>query len=148
MDQDTILNILGGGGSELEALKENLEQLTGFLALVDTLDKLPQMDRRVSEDGVSLYHAISKEQDLAALEAVLGDFFGKPVKQAGEPLPGDLTENLTINYLGGIKQDQVVFLKKISQGEMYGALFPWQRKVNVITGHLGLYNPVMPEDDY
>ena len=122
--------------------------MTGFLALVDTLDKLPQMDRRVSEDGVSLYHAISKEQDLAALEAFLGDFFGKPVKQAGEPLSGDLTENPTINYLGGVKQDQVVFLKKISQGEMYGALFPWQRKVNVITVHLGLYNPVMPEDDY
>ena len=148
MDQDTILDILDGGGSELEALRENLEPLTSFLALVDTLDKLPQMDRRVSEDGVSLYHAISKEKEMAALEAALGGFFGEPVKRAGEPLSKDLTDNLTINYLGGVKQDQVVFLKKINQGEMYGALFPWQRKVNVITVHLGLYNPVMPKDDY
>ena len=148
MDQDTILDILGSGGSELEALKENLEPLTGFLALVDTLDKMPQMDRRVSEEGVSLYHAISKEKEMAALEAVLGVFFGEPVKRAGEPLSHELTDNLTINYLGGVKQDQALFLKKISQGEMYGALFPWQRKVNVITVHLGLYNPVMPDDDY
>ncbi len=148
MDQDTILEILGGGGSELEALKENLEQLTGFLALVDTLDKLPQMDRRVSEDGVSLYHAISKEKEMAALQTAMGVFFGEPVKRAGEALPDALTDNLIINYLGGVKQDQILFLKKISQGEMYGALFPWQRKVNVITVHLGLYNPVMPDDDY
>ena len=112
MDQDTILDILGSGGSELEALKENLEQLTGFLALVDTLDKMPQMDRRVSEDGVSLYHAISKEKEMAALEAVLGVFFGEPVKRAGEPLSHDLTDNLTINYLGGVKQDQASIPKK------------------------------------
>jgi hypothetical protein len=148
MDQDTILDMLSSGGSELEALKENLEQLTGFLELVVAVDKLPQMDRRVSEDGVSLYHAISKEKEIAALEAALGVFFGEPVKRAGEPLSSDLTDNLTINYLGGVKQDQVFFLKKISQGEIYGALFPWQRKVNIITVHLGLYNPVMPDDDY
>lgn len=148
MDHDIILEILSGGGSELEVLKENLEQLTGFLALVDMLDKLPQMDRRVSENGVSLYHAISKDKEMAALETALGEFFGEPVKRAGEPLSSDLTDNLTISYLGGVKQDQVLFLKKISQGEMYGALFPWQRKVNVITVHLGLYNPVMSDDDY
>ncbi len=148
MDQDTILEILGSGGSELEALKENMEQLTGFLALVDTLDKLPQMDRRVSENGVSLYHAISKEKEMADLQTAMGVFFGEPVKRAGEPLPDDLTDNRTISYIGGIKQDQILFLKKISQGEMYGALFPWQRKVNVITVHLGLHNPVMPDDDY
>ena len=103
MDQDTILDILGSGGSELEALKENLDQLTGFLTLVDTVDKLPEMDRRVSEDGVSLYHAISKEKEMAALEAALSVFFGEPVKRAGEPLSSDLTDNLTINYLGGVK---------------------------------------------
>ncbi len=148
MDQDTILDILGSGGSELEAFKENLEQLTGFLELVETVDKLPKMDRRVSEDGVSLYHAISKEKEMTALEAVLGVFFGEPIKRAGEPLSRNLTDNLTINYLGGVKEDQTLFLKKIGQGEMYGALFPWQRKVNVITVHLGLYNPVMPDDDY
>ena len=148
MDQDTILEILGGGGSELEALKENMAQLTGFLALMDTLDQLPQMDRRVSEKGVSLYHAISKGNEMVALQTAMDGFFGEPVKRAGEPLPDNLTDNLTINYIGGIKQDQILFLKKISQGEMYGALFPWQRKVNVITVHLGLYNPVMPDDDY
>jgi len=148
MDQDTILNILGSGGSELEALKGNMEQLTGFLELVGMLDNLPDMDRRVSEDGLSLYHAISKEKEMVALETALGAFFGDPIKQAGEPLSADLADNLTIGYLGGVKGDQTLFLKKIGQGEMYGALFPWQRKVNVITVHLGLYNPVMSDDDY
>ena len=148
MDQDAILELLGSGDSELEALKENLEQLAGFLELVEMVDKLPKMDRRVSEDGVSLYHAISKEKEMAALEAALGVFFGEPVKRAGEPLSSDLTDNLTISYLGGVKEDQTLFLKKINQSEIYGALFPWQRKVNIITVHLGLYNPVMSDDDY
>ena len=148
MDQGNILDILGSGGSELEALKENLDRLAGFLELVETLDKLPDMDRRVSEDGLSLYHAISKEIEISDLQTIFSSFFGEPVKHAGEPLPDTLTDNLAINYLGGVKKDQVLFLKQIGQGEMYGALFPWQRKVNVITVHLGLYNPVMPDEDY
>ena len=117
MDQDTILDILGSGGSELEALKENLDHLTGFLTLLETVDKLPEMDRRVSEDGLSLYHAISKEIEITDLQTTLSSFFGEPVKHAKEPLPDRLADNLTINYLGGIKKDQVLFLKKIGQGE-------------------------------
>jgi hypothetical protein len=148
MDQDIILDILGSGGSELELLKENMEQLTGFLELIDMLDKLPDMDRRVSEDGQSLYHAISKEKEMVALITALSTFFGDPIKRAGEPLPADLADNLTIGYLGEVKEDQTLFLKKIGQGEMYGVLFPWQRKVSVITVHLGLYSPVMSDGDY
>ena len=148
MDQDKILDILGSGGSELEALKENMALLTGFLELVDMLDKMPDMDRRVFEDGLSLYHAISKEKEMVALETALVEFFGDPIKRAGEPLPADLADNLTIGYLGGVKKDQTLFLKNIGQGEMYAALFPWQRKVNVITVHLGLYSPVMSDGDY
>ncbi|MBW2513995.1 MAG: DUF4388 domain-containing protein [Deltaproteobacteria bacterium] len=148
IDQDAILEILDGGGPEIDVFKENLGQLIGFLDLVDTLDKLPQMDRRVSKDGVSLYHAISKEKEMATLEAALGVFFGEPVKTAGAPLSSDLTDSLTIDYLGGATQDQALFLKRIGQSELYGALFPWQKKVDVITVHLGLYNPVMSNDDY
>jgi uncharacterized protein DUF1566/uncharacterized protein DUF4388 len=148
MDTDTILGILGSGGPELEILKENLEQLTGFLSLVDTVDKLSDMDRRVSEDGMSLYHAISKEKEMAVLEGTIRSFFGDPVKRAGEPLPEHLVDNLTVSNLGGVKSDQTLFLKKVGKSEVYAALFPWQRKVNVITVHMGLYNPVMPDDDY
>jgi len=148
MDQNTILDRLSSGGSELEALKENMEQLTGFLELIDMLDKLPDMDRRVSEEGLSLYHAISKEKEMVALETAIKAFFGEPIKRSGEQLSANLADNLTISYLGGLKKDQTFFLKKIGQGEMYGALFPWQRKVNVITVHLGLYSPVMSDGDY
>ena len=137
MDQNTILDRLGSGGSELEALKENMEQLTGFLELIDMLDKLPDMDRRVSEEGLSLYHAISKEKEMVALETAIKAFFGEPIKRPGEQLSANLVDNLTIGYLGGVKKDQTLFLKKIGQGEVYGALFPWQRKVNVITVHPG-----------
>ncbi len=148
MDTDTILNILGDGGPELEILKQNLDQLNGFLALVDTIDKLPEMDRRVSEDGMSLYHAVSKEKEMEVLENTIANFFQKPIKRAGEPLPDHLHDSLTVNSLGGVKPDQTLFLSKIGQSEFFAALFPWQRKVNVITVHLGLYNPVMSDEDY
>ena len=148
MDTDTILDILGSGGAELEFLKQNLEQLNGFLALVDTVDKLPEMDRRVSEDGMSLYHAVSKEKEMGVLENTIANFFQEPIKRAGEPLPEHLSDSLTVNNLGGVKPDQTLFLNKIGQSEFFAALFPWQRKVNVITVHIGLYNPVMPDEDY
>ena len=148
MDTDTILDILGSGGSELEFLKQNLDQLNGFLALVDTIDKLPYMDRRVSEDGTSLYHAVSKEKEMGELESTLANFFQDPIKRAGEPLPDHLTESPTVNSLGGIKPDQSLFINKLGQYEFFAALFPWQRKVNVITVHLGLHNPVILDEDY
>ncbi|MDX2451260.1 hypothetical protein, partial [Desulfosarcina sp.] len=106
MDKDTIQDILGSGSPEIEALKENLELLTGFIALVDTVDKLPEMDRRVSEDGLSLYHAISKEKEMVVLETAIKAFFGEPIKRSGEQLSADLADNQTISYLGGVKKDQ------------------------------------------
>ncbi len=148
MDTDTILDILGSGGPELELLKQNLDHLNGFLALVDTVDKLPEIDRRVSEDGMSLYHAVSKEKEMGVLENTIANFFQEPIKRAGEPLPEHLADSLTVNNLGGVKPDQTLFLNKIGQNEFFAALFPWQRKVNVITVHLGLYNPVMTDEDY
>jgi hypothetical protein len=148
MDTDTILNILGSGGSELEFLKQNLDHLNGFLALVDTVDKLPEMDRRVSEDGMSLYHAVSKEKEMGVLENTVANFFQEPVKRAGESLPDYLTDSPTVNKLGGIKPDQTLFLNKLGHYEFFAALFPWQRKENVINVHLGLHNPIILDEDY
>ena len=148
MDKGEVLGILDTGSFELNAVRDNLDLLVEFLRLITTIDQLAGMDRRVSKERLSLYHAVSKEIEIAELHKILSRFFGDPVKKSGEPLPSSLADNRTVQYLGGIKADQTLFLTKIGQGELYGALFPWQRKINVVTVHLGFWNPAIPKDDY
>ena len=60
MDKDSILELLGDGGPEFETLKEDLDLLVEFFVLVESVDKLQNMDRRIQEESLSLYQAISK----------------------------------------------------------------------------------------
>ena len=148
MDKDSILELLGDGGPEFEALKENLDLLMEFIALVESVDKLQNIDRRIQEEGLSLYQAISKDKEIHALEGVLGKFFGDPVKHAGVSTPDIVKRTHTFKRLGNINNDQSLFIKTIGDAEFYGSLLPWPDKKNVITVHLGLCHPQLPKGDY
>ncbi len=148
MDKDSIFELLGTGGSEFETLKENSDLLMEFFVLVESVDKLQKMDRRINEESLSLYQAISKEKEIGVLEGILGKFFGDPVKPAGVSVPDVLKRTHTFKHLSGIKEDQSLFIKTIGDAELYGALLPWPDKKNVITVHLGLCYPRLPQEDY
>jgi hypothetical protein len=53
-----------------------------------------------------------------------------------------------VKYLGGIRKDQALFLKKLKTGAFYGALWPWKRDTDKIEVLLGFCSSSMSDSDY
>ncbi len=94
-------------------LKTSLHTTKGFLYIVKKIDSLPYMHRTAYGQTRSIYQATSKGKDLNALAKEFEDFFGKPVKSAGEPMPLKLRLNPSIKLLGGVRKNQLLFTKKV-----------------------------------
>ncbi len=133
---------------EVIALKTSLHTTKGFLDIVKKIDSLPDMQRTAYSETRSLYQTISKGKDLNALTKELEEFFGKPVKPSGKSMPFMLRFNPSIKYLGGVRKDQLLFIKKIKAGFYYGALWPWKREADKITVHLGFCSHKMSDKDF
>ena len=79
---------------------------------------------------------------------ILSSFFGKPAKAPGKGLPVSLRFDPTVKYLGGIRKDQALFLKKLKTGSFYGALWPWRQDPRKIEVLLGFFSSSMSDEDY
>ncbi len=130
------------------ALKTNLHTTKGFLDIVKKIDSLPDMQRTTYGETRSLYQTISKGKDLNALTGELEEFFGQPAKPAGKSMPFMLRFNPSIKLLGGVREDQLLFIKKVKAGFFYGALWPWKREPDKITVHLGFCSHKMSDKDF
>ena len=98
MDTESLSEFLGSGSPEFETLKEQPEVLAGFIALIESVDKMQHMDRRIHEKGLSLYQAISREREIGDLEGVFEKFFGEPAKPAGQGAPKELQRTHTFKH--------------------------------------------------
>jgi hypothetical protein len=148
MDQLLIAEILTSDSDEIADLKANIEILDGLIELARQVDALPNISKRFFEESRSLYQATSVGQNVEALEKILSEFFGPPVKPAGKPLPRKMRNNSSVNYLGGIQKDQSLFLISLKTGEFYGALWPWKRNKDKIEIHLGYCSDWITDEDY
>ncbi len=148
MDQRLIEEILTGDSDEIAELKANLPVLEGFIALARELDALPEISKRFYEESRSLYQATCTDRKIADLEALLTKYFGPPVKPAGKPLSRKLRKNSSIKYLGGVENDQSLFLLPLKTGEFYGALWPWRRNKAKIEIHMGYCSDWIVDDHY
>lgn len=115
-----------------------------FLLFIGKANALPKMEKRSRNESRSLYEVVSKDRDAKTLEKELENFFGQPAKPTGKSVPLTLRFNATYKYLGGIRKEQSLFVKKTGPGEFYGALWPWQSSPENITMHLGYYSDSMP----
>ena len=122
---------------ELSNIMVTLNITRDFLTLVELLDTLPNMQKTPYDVTRSLYQAVSQGRDVSTLGKELEGFFGPPKKPAGKPMPVTLKFNSTLKYLNGIREEQVLYLRKAKNGFFYGALWPWQKKPGNITVHLG-----------
>lgn len=122
---------------ELTDIMVTLNMTRDFLTLVELLNTLPKMQKTPYDVTRSLYQAVSQDRDVATLGKELEGFFGPPKKPAGKPMPVTLKFNATLKYLNGIREEQVLYLRKTKNGFFYGALWPWQKKPGNITVHLG-----------
>ena len=148
MDTKTILKILCGNSKELEEIKNKLPVFVDFLNLINTIDALPEINQSASRENLSLYQTVSRNLTMEDLKKHFTPFFGPPVKPAGEKSPFGLRFNSSAKFLGGIQTKQALFTKKLKHGEFYGSLWPWQRKINNITIHLGFSSASMSDADY
>ncbi len=137
MSYPFIDEILTVSTKSIRELRNNKAILTGFLDLARQVDALPNLDKRFYEDLRSLYQATSVGRDINILENMFKGFFGLPAKPAGKGLSLKLRRRPSVKHLDGIKKEQVFFIKPLEHGELYGALWPWQRKAGHIEVHLG-----------
>ncbi|WP_372677536.1 DUF1566 domain-containing protein [Desulfosarcina sp.] len=143
-----IEELLTGDSNEIREIAKNEAVLVGFLTLAKNVDDLPDMSTRFYEKSRSLYQVTSIDRPIDELVEVLSTFFGKPAKVPGKSLPVSLRFDPTVKYLGGIRKDQALFLKKLKTGAFYGALWPWQQDPGKIEVLLGFCSPSMSDQDY
>ena len=133
---------------EFGDIARNQAVLDDFLALVKHIDDLPDMNSRFYEKPRSLYQVTAKGHSVDELAAILRGFFDKPAKAPGKSLPVALRFDPTVKFLGGIRKDQALFLKKLKTGAFYGALWPWQRSPDKIEVLLGFCAPGLQVEGY
>jgi hypothetical protein len=143
-----IEEFLTGESKEIRDLANNEAALVGFLTLAKGIDDLPDMSIRFYEKSRSLYQVTAAGYAIDELERTLSEFFGAPAKPPGKGLPVTLRFEPTVKYLGGIRKDQALFLKKLKTGAFYGALWPWKRDTDKIEVLLGFCSSSMSDSDY
>ena len=148
MGEPLIEEFLTGDSKEIRDLANNEAALVGFLTLAKGVDDLPDMSLRFYEESRSLYQVTASGHPIGELVEILSVFFGLPAKAPGKGLPATLRFEPTVKYLGGIRKDQALFLKKIKTGTFFGALWPWQRDPDKIEVHLGFHASGMSDADY
>ena len=148
MGEPLIEEFLAGDSREIRDLANNEAALVGFLTLAKGIDDLPNVSARFYEDSRSLYQVTSSGYTVDELVQTLSGFFGDPAKAPGKGLPVSLRFDPTVKFLGGIRKDQALFLKKIKTGAFFGALWPWQRDRDKIEVLLGFCSTSMSDADY
>ncbi len=143
-----IEEFLTGDSKEIRDLANNEAALVGFLTLVKGIDDLPNMSNRFYEESRSLYQVTASEQSIDELVEILSEFFGVPAKAPGKSNPVTLRFDPTVKYLGGLRKDQALFLKKLKTGALYGALWPWKRDVGKIEVLLGFCSTSISDEDF
>ena len=146
MEYNLIFETLSDGSKELTHLIDNIDILKDFLVLVNRIDALPETNRRL--DSISPYQAVAKGLPLQQIERYFLAFFGAPIKRAGAPVKMKLKLNPSVKHLGGIRREQAFFIRKTKLGQFYGAIWPWVRKPEFQTIHLGYYSKSMTNEDF
>ncbi|MBW2612661.1 MAG: DUF4388 domain-containing protein [Deltaproteobacteria bacterium] len=148
MSEETLSKIVHIWSKTVADLKPYPETVTAFVHLIEKVDGLSGMERRFHREGMSLYHAISKNRPMAELEDGLSSFFESAPIPAGT-VPGESeSQGVSAQHMGGVQPEQQLFIKKVGEAEFYGALWPWKDKENVITVHLGVCAPGMTDENH
>ncbi len=148
MSEETFSKIVHVWSQVIPDLESHPDLLTKFVYLIEKIDGLPDMERRFHREGLSLYHAISKNRTLSELDEILKIFFEAPPISTVQTLEGKPDDTISAERLGGIQGEQVMFINKVGEAEFFGALWPWKDKENVVTVHLGVCAPGMTDENY
>jgi hypothetical protein len=148
LSEETFAKIVHVWSQVIPDLQPHQDVLAKFIYLIEKIDGLPDMERRFHREGLSFYHAISKKRTISDLEEVLKVFFDEaPLSTAAAP-EEPASQGMSAERLGGVQNEQILFVKKLGKAEFYGALWPWKDKKDVVTVHLGVCSPDLTEDNH
>jgi len=81
-------------------------------------------------------------RDLDRVCQLLQEAFGPAAKEFGKPSKFDATAQKVVEQLGGIRQDQCLFLKPDASAEVaYAVLWPWSSDSTRVTLKVGTWKP-------
>ncbi len=143
-----IRELLTGDSKEIRDLVKNEAALIGFLTLVKGVDDLPGVASRFYERPRSMYQVTAPGYSMEELTGIMADYFGPPAKASGKNLRVSMRFEPTVKFIGGIRKDQALFLKKMKTGSFYGALWPWERETDKVEILLGYCSSNMSKEDY
>lgn len=132
---------------EIQNIQKDLDLARDFFCLAKMFDVLPEIKRYDDKQTRSLYQAASEGRDIEALEGQLEAFFGEPQKSAGKSISETLGSHPAVKYLGSIRKEQALFIKKARTGVYYGVLGP-DSESNQVTIHLGFCHHEMSAEDH
>jgi hypothetical protein len=95
------------------------------LAVIRELLALPAVRRHKTrfEPEVAL---VAPSSDLAEVSSIVERFLPPPVKTAGGKVPEDLEWGSVLDAMGGVREEQTLFLKELGDGvSLYVAYWPW-----------------------
>jgi len=148
LSEETFEKIVHVWSQVIPDLQPHKDVLTKFIYLIEKIDGLPDMERRFHREGLSFYHAISKNRTIGDLEEFLKVFFEDPPISTVETIEGKPDDTVSAERLGGVQNEQILFVKKLGEAEFYGALWPWKDKEDVVTVHLGVCSPDLKEENH
>jgi hypothetical protein len=112
-------------------LEDRLVMLRKLLAL-DTVEKHEtRFDNEIA--------LVSSKADIDAVDAVVQEHLGEPVKTASGKLPSDFAHAELLDAMGGVRGGQTLYLQDVGNGlVLYVAFWPWGSGAR-ITIKVGVY---------
>ena len=95
--------------------------------LLTEVKKLKCLETRT--DSKSELEFVIKANDVSIINSVLQNYFGPPLKPAGQE-PTKEAWNYTVN-LGGIRENQTLYYVKREEVSYCAMIWPWSNKVSI-----------------
>ena len=112
-------------------------------SLIEVMKKTMSLwEVRSAPTATDRLEVVVARRDLDRVCELLREAFGPAVKEFGKPSKLDATAQKVVEQLGGIRQDQCLFLRpETGTGVTYAVLWPWSSDSTRVTLKVGTWKP-------
>ena len=121
---------------ERDAVNQEMDE--SIQSLIEALVSTIPMEIRTRAESGTYLEAVVSRQDLERCVDVLRKALGEPAKAFDQPARFDRGMRRAVERLGGIRDEQCLFLKPgTDQALAYAALWPWESDSTKVTLKIG-----------
>ena len=113
--------------------------------MVEEIKGTLRMEIRPNLQGGEYLEAVMNKKDLELLHSLLKKHLGPAAKESGKEanLPKEIQKS--VDFLGGLRNEQSFFYRQDGNQVIYAALWPWQSNPNMITLKSGVRELVLTD---